>query len=201
VILYALCGSKKSKSKLICTSINPLTKNKTTLTRQTAHLCALICLIWFKKNKRMPVLTDIKKITKLSPIDYSMIGEALFYLLVSDFLIYVLPMRWWSSWIGETGQANNNAPVSEQQKQKVLQVRKNVYRADKLLLKTSRCFAFSLTIKKMLNRRNINASLYLGVNKRGDGALKAHAWVKGGENIIYGGINASEKYTQLISFG
>jgi hypothetical protein len=110
-------------------------------------------------------------------------------------------MRWWSSWIGETGQANNNAPVSEQQKQKVLQVRKNVYRADKLLLKTSRCFAFSLTIKKMLNRRNINASLYLGVNKRGDGALKAHAWVKGGENIIYGGINASEKYTQLISFG
>jgi hypothetical protein len=158
-------------------------------------------LIWFKKNKRMPVLTDIKKITKLSPIDYSMIGEALFYLLVSDFLIYVLPMRWWSSWIGETGQANNNEPVSEQQKQEVLQVRKNVYRADKLLLKTSRCFAFSLAIKKMLNRRNINASLYLGVNKGGDGALKAHAWVKGGENIIYGGTKASEKYTQLISFG
>jgi hypothetical protein len=110
-------------------------------------------------------------------------------------------MRWWSSWIGETGQANNNEPVSEQQKQEVLQVRKNVYRADKLLLKTSRCFAFSLAIKKMLNRRNINASLYLGVNKGGDGALKAHAWVKGGENIIYGGTKASEKYTQLISFG
>jgi hypothetical protein len=157
--------------------------------------------MWFKKVERMPVLTDIKKITKLTPADYAMIGEALFYLLVSDFLIYLLPMRWWSSWIGEAGQNNDTKPVSEAQRQTVGQVRKNVFRANKLLLKSSRCFALSLTLKKMLNRRNIDASLYLGVNKGKEGALQAHAWVKGGKNIIYGGSNASEKYAQLISFG
>ena len=149
----------------------------------------------------MTGLTEIKKLTKLTPGDYAMMTEALFYLLVSDFLIYLLPMRWWSGWIGEAQQAVDANPVAENQKQTVRKVRKNVFRANKLLLKSSRCFALSLAIKKMLSRRNISVSLYLGVNKGETGNLKAHAWVKGGEQIIYGGSNASEKYTQLIAFG
>ena len=149
----------------------------------------------------MTGLTEIKKITKLTPGDYAMMAEALFYLLVSDFLIYLLPMRWWSGWIGEVRQAADANPVAEHQKQTIRKVRKNVFRANKLLVKSSRCFALSLAIKKMLSRRNISVSLYLGVNKGETGSLKAHAWVKGGEQIIYGGSNASEKYAQLITFG
>jgi len=149
----------------------------------------------------MTGLTEIKKLAKLTLSDYAMMAEALFYLLVSDFLIYLLPMRWWSRWIGEAQQAVDANPVPEHQKQTVRKIRKNVFRANKLLLKSSRCFALSLAIKKMLNRRNIPVSLYLGVNKGKQGALRAHAWVKGGESIIYGGSNASEKYAQLISFG
>ena len=149
----------------------------------------------------MTVLTEIKKLAKLTLSDYTIMAEALFYLLVSDFLIYLLPMRWWSSWIGEARQAFDAKPVPEHQKQTVGKVRKNVFRANKLLLKSSRCFALSMALKKMLSRRNISVSLYLGVNKGETGNLKAHAWVKGGERIIYGGSNASENYTQLISFG
>jgi len=149
----------------------------------------------------MTGLTEIKKITKPTFSDYAMMAEALFYLLVSDFLIYLLPMRWWSGWIGEAQQTVDAKPVPEYQKQTVRKVRKNVFRANKLLLKSSRCFALSLAIKKMLSRRNISVSLYLGVNKGETGSLKAHAWVKGGERIIYGGSNASENYTQLIAFG
>ena len=146
-------------------------------------------------------LADIKKITRFSISDYALMAEAFVYLLVANFLIHLLPMRWWVHWIGKAEEAENNAPLTETQKQKLVQVRKNLFRMNKLLLNSSRCFALSLALKKMLARRGIFASLYLGVNKKNGENLQAHAWVKTGEMIIYGGKNAAENYTQLISFG
>jgi len=149
----------------------------------------------------MTGLTEIKKIPKLTLTDYAMMAEALFYLLASDFLIYLLPMRWWVDWIGKPDKAESNAPLTETQKQQLVSVRKNLFRADKLLLNSSRCFALSLALKKMLVRRGVPALLYLGVNKENSGNLQAHAWVKSGKMVIYGGKNAAEKYTRLVSFG
>jgi len=146
-------------------------------------------------------LTDIKKITRLSMSDYVLMAEGFVYLLISNFLIYLLPMRWWVHWIGKAEEAESNALLTETQKRKLVKVRKNLFRANKLLLKSSRCFALSLALKKMLARRGVPASLYLGVNKANEGNLQAHAWVKSGKILIYGGKNAAEKYTRLVSFG
>jgi hypothetical protein len=149
----------------------------------------------------MMKLADIKKITQLSVSDYVLMTEGFVYLLISNFLIYLLPMRWWVNWIGKAEEAESNASLTETQKRKLVKVRKNLFRANKLLLNSSRCFALSLALKKMLARRSISVSLYLGVNKANEGNLQAHAWVKSGAAVIYGGQNASDKYTQLISFG
>lgn len=144
--------------------------------------------------------TNIEKIKALRASDYAQIGEAITYLLLSAFLIHLVPFRRWYCWIGEQSSTEVNLPLSSEQETKIYKLKHNVRRANKIMGNTSKCFAMSLTMKKMLSRRNLPVMLYLGVQKDGEKNLKAHAWVKSGKHIIYGGRNAGEKFKQLISF-
>ena len=54
----------------------------------------------------------------------------------------------------------------------------------------SKCFERAIATKIMLSRRNMNAKLYLGVKKEGDG-LVAHAWL---------GHEEPEDYVELACF-
>lgn len=51
----------------------------------------------------------------------------------------------------------------------------------------SLCLVQSMTVQKMLNRRNISSTLYLGVNKDEKNDMKAHSWIRCGSMFVTGG--------------
>lgn len=50
----------------------------------------------------------------------------------------------------------------------------------------SNCLARALTGKRMLRRRRVDCTIYLGVKKSDPRSLEAHAWLRCGEKIITG---------------
>ena len=142
----------------------------------------------------------VQKISELSLVDYFQIMEAMGYLVASNVLIYLFPLRWWNHWIGEKNGFAEEIELPAEQLEKVSQVKHNARRGNKILFSASRCFANALTIKKMLQKRGIPATLFLGVQKDEARNLKAHAWVKSGDRIVYGGRHAELRFQQLIGF-
>jgi hypothetical protein len=132
--------------------------------------------------------------------DLFQIGEAMVWLVISNFLIHWVPFRRWHGWIGNKDQLNEKTKATQEQLSRANRIRRNVKRANKILLNSSRCFAISLAIKKMLYRRNIPGILFLGVNKKENKSLRAHAWVKCDGITLYGGSLADNKYKQLLKF-
>ena len=142
----------------------------------------------------------IRKLFVLERKDYIQIGEAVILLLISNFLIYLVPFRWWNHWIGTKNDKAPDEPLSEENVAKVHRIRRNVKRANKLLINWSKCFAISLTIKKMCERSSLPGILYLGVKKSEAKNLVAHAWVKCNNKVVYGGKEAGANFKEVVTF-
>lgn len=56
----------------------------------------------------------------------------------------------------------------------------------------SKCLVQALTAQRMLKKRRISSTLYLGVAKDGGDGLKAHAWLRCGQIFVTGGYNKNE---------
>ena len=126
--------------------------------------------------------------------------EALYWLIIYTIQIYVMPFRWWQDRIGLKMQPWKEEALSPGQMQEIGLVRRAVFRAKKALLGTPKCFALSLTLKKMLQKRGIDSTLFLGVRKGEHQTLVAHAWLKSGDLTVYGGKNANVYYRELLTY-
>ena len=147
--------------------------------------------------KKEPI---IKKMARLTWTDYRFVAEAAFWLLYTAVLIHFLPLRWWVGSIGRERHDENNPEDLSADEQKIIAgVRKNVFRANKVLFKPARCFGLALTIKRMLAGKGVQTSLHLGVQKDHAGNLRAHAWLMKGDAVLYGGKTAPGKFTQLVA--
>lgn len=51
----------------------------------------------------------------------------------------------------------------------------------------SLCLVQSMTVQRMLKKRNICSTLYLGVNKDTNNEMKAHSWIRCGKMYVTGG--------------
>ncbi|MGL5713632.1 MAG: lasso peptide biosynthesis B2 protein [Paraclostridium sp.] len=51
----------------------------------------------------------------------------------------------------------------------------------------SLCLVQSMTVQKMLEKRGVPTTLYLGVNKDTNNEMKAHSWIRCGQMYITGG--------------
>ena len=67
----------------------------------------------------------------------------------------------------------------------------------KYTLWESLCLVQALTVQKMLKKRNISTTIYLGVNKLNN-EMKAHAWIRCGKMYITGGNGAG--YATVAKF-
>jgi hypothetical protein len=61
------------------------------------------------------------------------------------------------------------------------------------------CFDEGLAAQHMLRRRGIASDLYFGVERKPDGHLGAHVWVRDGEIDIVGGEGA-KRFKPLVHF-
>lgn len=64
---------------------------------------------------------------------------------------------------------------------------------------SSKCLVQALTAQKMLKKRGIHTTIYLGVKKDIYNNMKAHAWIRCGTYIVTGGMNKGE-YTVVAKF-
>ena len=142
----------------------------------------------------------IQKIAYLRLTDYLQMTEAAFFLIIANILIFLVPFRWWHGWIGKKNQEAPFHNLNTHDIQNLKRIQHNVRRANKVLFHASKCFAHSLTLKKMLQIRGYQSTLYLGVKKGKEQSLLAHAWLKYGNWVLYGGREADKHYTQLIFF-
>lgn len=62
------------------------------------------------------------------------------------------------------------------------------------------CLVRALTAKKMLNRRGMGCTLYMGVAKDAAGKMEAHAWLRCGDCYVTGG-DGSAEYAVTAIYG
>jgi len=148
----------------------------------------------------MSALGYINKFIHLPFKEKLWMGEALVWLIWYSFLIYLVPFRWWESRIGQKMQPLKENELTLDQQDKIKKIRASVLRSNKVLGGLGKCFAISLTIRRMLQSRGIDSILYLGLRKKEFGQLLAHAWVSCGKLIIYGGKASPFAYSQLLTY-
>lgn len=63
----------------------------------------------------------------------------------------------------------------------------------------SKCLVQALTAQKILRRKGVPSTLYLGVKKNKDNEMVAHAWLRCGSYYVTGGYNRRE-YAVVAKF-
>ena len=123
--------------------------------------------------------------------------KALYLLLVWKIKIVLLPMPAYVKFFGQKGTEENSADRSHDAIIKDIQ--SAVRRADSILPWKSKCLTEAITTKRLLERREIKSTLFLGVAKDEHQKLIAHAWIKWGDRII-SGAKGHENFTVVQKF-
>lgn len=134
---------------------------------------------WLKYNKR-------KK----------MYLEALFYAAIYRFLILIFSSTFLEKRMGVRGEESER----EIAKEAVNKGREIGYVVNWVCKRTpweSKCLVRALTAQRMLRKRRISSTLYLGCGKM-DGKLVAHAWIRSGSQFLTGG--NGDEYTMVAKF-
>lgn len=64
----------------------------------------------------------------------------------------------------------------------------------------SKCLVQAMTARKMLTRRGIACTLYMGACRSDQGEMQAHAWLRSGTMFVTGG-DGSKKYAITSIYG
>ena len=75
-----------------------------------------------------------------------------------------------------------------------------VNRMSRHTLWESKCFVTAVACMKMLERRGIDSTLYMGTSKDQSGKMIAHAWLRSGPHYLTG-VEAMEQFTVVGIFG
>lgn len=127
----------------------------------------------------------IKKYYSIEPTERKILNRTLFWLIYAFVLVRFIPLRWFSSMLGEFNR-HVEVDLDNREIQLIALFRKNLKRLKEILPWKVKCFEEALAGKKTLNRHAIKTTLFLGVTKQGEQNLKAHAWLKSGNHFVTG---------------
>lgn len=100
-------------------------------------------------------------------------------------ILLVPPKKLQPHW-GAQGEESAKTDTVENYRQAVRIAREVVRIADKTPWE-SKCLVRALTTQKLVHRKGIETTLYLGVGKDDNGKMIAHAWIRCGEIFLTGG--------------
>lgn len=143
----------------------------------------------FKKLKKFFFSPWIQKV---------MLIEALILTGIVRFSILFIPFSKLARRIGKYKEESTKQ-LSDREKYIVYNVAWSVVAIAKRTPWESKCLVKALTAQIMLKQRKISSTLYLGVSKDNEKKLKAHAWLRCGEDIITGD-NEREGFTVVAKF-
>lgn len=133
------------------------------------------------------MLKKSKKFISYSNIEKKLFFEALFYIFYSKFYLLFVSYKTWSKKL-EFDKISQKPSEIE-----LWELKKAILRANKFSFWKNKCLVMSFTSKLMLNRRNIDSKLHLGLKKENN-LMLAHSWVQvDGINFISSG----ESYVKI----
>jgi hypothetical protein len=138
-----------------------------------------------------------QKYYKLTLKEKITLGEAIILLVFTKMIVIFLPIRCYSFLLGKQ-QSETSELVGDVYQYKIYKISQAIVRSRKIIPWKSKCLTEAIAAKIMLQRRNIESTLYLGVNKNGD-KMVAHAWLRCG-TIYVTGRRGMHKFVVLSSF-
>jgi hypothetical protein len=154
--------------------------------------------IAFKQTMLRSEMSILDRLSTLSWRDHWLLLEAGICLGLARAAVLTLPLRRIMAFLGhKIGIADSvHQPLRSVEIQRVAWAIRVVRRRTPW---NSNCLAQALAGQKMLHRRGIASTLFLGVLKEGDSGLAAHAWVCSSDVIVTGG-NQLDRYAVIVSF-
>lgn len=104
----------------------------------------------------------------------------------------------YASWLGKTHMETPVVAFNTETEKQIRAVKTAIARCRHVLW-ARKCLVESIAGQKMLHRRQIPATLYMGVAKNEKGKMIAHAWLRSGNIWISGGKN-HQKFTVVGFF-
>lgn len=129
--------------------------------------------------------------------------EASFRLGLAALAIKALPFRHVAPSLGTHMAKTDETPLADGSRRVCVAVARAVRIAARHLPWECKCLAQAMAAQKMLRRRRLATTLYLGLAKGGGGderELSAHAWLRCGDMIVTGG-EAMGLFTVVSMFG
>lgn len=151
------------------------------------------------------------KFFSLTGLERRLLIEAVIWCALTRLIMLTVPFRNYHKLLGKPQDKNSVSSVSsvvKNKKKPIEQIGKAVSRASRNVPWHTRCFVEAIAAKRMLKRRGIPCTVYLGLKKVKtveDGQpmedLSAHAWTACGDFTVTGsqGVKLKE-YTVVSSF-
>ena len=144
------------------------------------------------------LLKKVKKFFGLSFAEKISILEAFILTGIVRFSILFIPFNKLARCIGKYKDESTYS-VSDKEKDTICRIAWAVYVVSKRTPWQSKCLVKALTAQIMLRQRKVSSTLYLGVAKDKANKLKAHAWLRSGQDIITGN-SEKEGFTVVAKF-
>lgn len=124
---------------------------------------------------------------------------AFIYSFLVRFFMLKVKYKFYEKYMGQRG-VETTYQFPEDKKDIILTVRKIVLAISKHTAWESKCMVQALTCKWLLNRYNIDSTLYYGIQKSSEvvTGLKAHAWLRVGDTIATGA--QGHKKFKIVNF-
>ncbi len=132
----------------------------------------------------------LKRACSLSVKEWGTLAEAWLTLAWVDFVISFLPYHWWKPWLinQPNAEPHQTAPFE--------QLVWSVDAAANHHPRKPTCLRRSLTLKRMLQRRNISATLHIGIKRNGV-KVDAHAWIEYNGFVLNDSTDVVANYSQF----
>ncbi len=130
--------------------------------------------------------------------NWLLLAETTTWLLLSRLAVLILPFRWVMRACGIHNKVSPDTipPAEETIVAKVIWA---IEAAQWATPWDSNCLARSITGKRLLRRRGLASTLYLGVSKSDPQTLVAHAWLRCGAQYVTG-VPGHEAFTVVATF-
>lgn len=117
--------------------------------------------------------------------EWVLLFKASFWSGISRILILFFKLKHFSFLLGKPHLESSDEPVKNTKKT-LSDIGLAIQRASRFVPWRCKCYEQAVAVKIMLNNRNIQSTMYYGVFKDENNELKAHAWVRSGNEIVTG---------------
>ena len=126
--------------------------------------------------------------------------EALAALAATQALVRMVPPRKWRDRFGPSSPVAVSGALAKDQLEPVRRVRFAIARAARNLPTDPNCLPQALAARRMLARRGIESTLFIGAERDGKGKAHFHAWLKVGSEWVTG-LCDEDRYALLLPDG